>query len=219
MSSSSSPSVRASSLDRPCTCTGASMMFSSALMCGNRLKCWKTMPMSERTERMCFSPAGLRDPSRACSWYSCRPPTVMVPPSGRSRVISTRRIVVLPDPRRADDDVRSPGSTLRSRSRSTTLSPKALCTPRKRTAAAPLAETSVVGSAGTSGAFVGNALLQSADQPGGRQADEQEPGTGEQERLDLPEGVAADGRAAKNSIPGTPRTGPAIGASLKAAMR
>ena len=32
----------------PTTCTGASMMFSSAVMCGNRLKRWKTMPMSRR---------------------------------------------------------------------------------------------------------------------------------------------------------------------------
>ena len=39
---------RASALVSPLTWTGASMTFSSAVMCGKRLKRWKTMPMSRR---------------------------------------------------------------------------------------------------------------------------------------------------------------------------
>jgi hypothetical protein len=37
-------------------------------MWGNRLKCWKTIPMSERTERMCFSLAGLSSLPFFSSW-------------------------------------------------------------------------------------------------------------------------------------------------------
>ena len=44
---------------------GASVMFSSAVMCGNRLKCWNTMPMLERTWRMRFSLAGV---TPSASW-------------------------------------------------------------------------------------------------------------------------------------------------------
>ena len=38
----------ACALDRPFTRIGASITFSSAVMCGNRLNCWKTMPISAR---------------------------------------------------------------------------------------------------------------------------------------------------------------------------
>ena len=36
---------RACALAALLVCTGASITFSSAVMCGNRLKCWNTMPM------------------------------------------------------------------------------------------------------------------------------------------------------------------------------
>ena len=51
----------------PLTCTGASMTFSSAVMCGKRLNRWKTMPMSRRWAAICLS-------VRRCS----------VPPCGRA---------------------------------------------------------------------------------------------------------------------------------------
>ena len=41
-------STRLGARPRPCTRIGASMTFSSAVMCGNRLKRWKTMPISAR---------------------------------------------------------------------------------------------------------------------------------------------------------------------------
>ena len=40
--------LRASSRDTPLTRIGARITFSSAVMCGNRLKCWKTIPISAR---------------------------------------------------------------------------------------------------------------------------------------------------------------------------
>ena len=42
------PPSRQVSLRMPFTCAGASVTFSSAVMCGNRLKRWNTMPMSCR---------------------------------------------------------------------------------------------------------------------------------------------------------------------------
>ncbi len=57
-------------------------------MFGNRLNCWNTIPICLRTSRRSFSVAG----------KSFCPSTVIVPSSGLRSVISSRRIVVLPDP-------------------------------------------------------------------------------------------------------------------------
>src|SRR5680860_1688311 len=94
----------------------------------------------------------------------------------------TRRIVVLPEPLGPMMTTRSPGATSRSSSRSTTLSPNALLMPRMHMAG-------VVGS----GAFVANALLQTADAPGGRDADDEEAHADEQIGLDGTEGPTRDG--------------------------
>lgn len=49
----------ASALARPRTFIGASVQFSSTVMCGKRLNCWKTMPVSCRT-RSTFLPPAVR---------------------------------------------------------------------------------------------------------------------------------------------------------------
>src|SRR5262249_34807186 len=50
--SSAFPRPTACSLGVPSTCTGASVTFSSAVLCGNRLKRWKTIPISVRWRAM-----------------------------------------------------------------------------------------------------------------------------------------------------------------------
>ena len=59
-SRSCSARATASSWDRPRTCTGASTMFSSTVMLGNRLNCWNTMPTRLRTTRRRFSGTATR---------------------------------------------------------------------------------------------------------------------------------------------------------------
>ncbi len=97
-------------------------MFRSTFMLGKRLNCWKTMPMFLRTSRECFSPAGTSLPFRSsCERYS--PATLMVPSSGFTRVISSRRIVVLPEPEGPMRVTCLPGDTSKQRLSSTTLLP------------------------------------------------------------------------------------------------
>ena len=118
MSSSSLARFSASALDMPSTYIGASMQFRSALMCGNRLKCWNTMPILPRTRRRCGSRAGTSSPFR-CSWVSGSPSTQITPPSMRSSVISMRSTVVLPEPEGPMIATFSLGATSRSRLSST----------------------------------------------------------------------------------------------------
>ena len=66
--------TRASALDSPRTCTGPSMQFSIAVMCGNKLKCWKHIPISLRRARRCFSLAGINLPPFSM-WVSGLPST------------------------------------------------------------------------------------------------------------------------------------------------
>jgi hypothetical protein len=81
------PSSSASLRGRRRTCRGASVMFSRIVRCGNRLKDWKTMPVSRRI-----------------SWMSLRssdssvPSTMMRPRSCCSRRLMQRISVDLPDP-------------------------------------------------------------------------------------------------------------------------
>src|SRR5690606_33624712 len=127
-SSSSRARASASSLDRPRTVTGASVMLRSTFMFGKRLNCWKTIPIFLRTSRTCFSGAG----------NNCSPSTVTVPSSGFTRVISRRRMVVLPEP---DGPIRVtclPASTEKSSRSSTVLSPKRLVTFSRRISSRPL---------------------------------------------------------------------------------
>ena len=55
--------VRASVSGMPRTRMGASMMFSSAVKWGNRLKRWKTMPISARWRAMLRSRSSTSFPS------------------------------------------------------------------------------------------------------------------------------------------------------------
>ncbi|MNN54160.1 hypothetical protein D3C81_1689550 [compost metagenome] len=97
MSSNSTPRSRASALPRPSTWTGASMTFCRALMCGNRLKLWNTMPILPRTRRMWLSGARTSWPPRWI-WVRDSPSTSITPLSMVSRVISARSRVDLPEP-------------------------------------------------------------------------------------------------------------------------
>jgi hypothetical protein len=92
--SSSCSAVATASVFAICfTRSGASMTFSSTDMCGHRLKCWNTMPMSGRTVRA----ARLM----AASGLGCAitvPCMVTRPSDGSSSRARQRSSVVLPEP-------------------------------------------------------------------------------------------------------------------------
>src|SRR5699024_4584122 len=93
----SSASFCASALLNPLTLIGATIQFFKIVICGNRLKCWKTMPISLRTWRRCFSLARAILPFFSI-FHKFVPSTIISPEVGSSRVINIRIIVVLPDP-------------------------------------------------------------------------------------------------------------------------
>ena len=85
--SSSSAWLSASSLDLRRSCVGASVMFFSRVMWGNRLKCWNTMPIFWRW-RLMF----------ACLSVMSMPLNRICPSVGTSSRFKHRRKVDLPEP-------------------------------------------------------------------------------------------------------------------------
>src|SRR5438046_1507993 len=108
------------------------MTLRNTFMCGNRLNCWNTIPILVRMCRRCCSLAGT-------SWlplYSCHkgsPSTSMIPAFGRSSVMSSRKIVVFPEPLGPMTASFSPGGTSSSNSFRTFVVPKDLETRSNRT--------------------------------------------------------------------------------------
>ena len=98
MSSSSSARPTASAFESPREWIGASMQLPSAVMCGNRLKFWKTIPILALILRRWAVLAGTSPPSRERILLKGSPSMVMSPSSIVSRVIRTRSTVVFPEP-------------------------------------------------------------------------------------------------------------------------
>ena len=101
----SSPTRRSSSwassiacfFGTPSTCTGASITFSIAVMCANRLKRWDTMPIRVRCFAIERSLSSISSPF--FSRYPIRSPLTSIrPPSIFSRWLTQRMYVVLPEP-------------------------------------------------------------------------------------------------------------------------
>src|SRR2546421_3960857 len=93
--------------------------------CGNRLKCWNTMPTSRRTSSIFLR-----------SLVSSTPSTMMRPCWCSSSRLMQRIIVDLPEPEGPQMTMRSRRSTTRLMSRSTWKSPYHLCTSIISTASA-----------------------------------------------------------------------------------
>ena len=87
---------------------GARVRFSRIVRCGNRLKCWNTMPTSDRTLSMFFR-----------SLVSSVPSTTMRPCWCSSSRLTQRMRVDLPLPDGPQMTIRSPRITVMSMSRST----------------------------------------------------------------------------------------------------
>ena len=87
---------------------GASVQFSRMVRCGNRLKCWNTIPTSERTRSMFLRSEVSRVPS-----------TEITPCWCSSSALMQRISVDLPEPDGPAITIRSPRYTVRSMSRST----------------------------------------------------------------------------------------------------
>src|SRR5690625_2737519 len=102
----------------------------------------------------------------------------MYPPLASSRVMTRRRIVVLPDPEGPIEVTRSPLLTAKLRSLSTTWSPKRFSTSSKRIAGVPL---------GVGSGCVDKALLQSRDEKGGGVGGEEENDTRQRDRFGVAE--------------------------------
>ncbi len=81
---------------------GASVQFSRMVRCGNRLKCWNTMPTSRRISSM-----------RLRSLVSSMPSTMILPFWCSSSRLMQRIMVDLPEPDGPHTTMRSPRMTLR----------------------------------------------------------------------------------------------------------
>ena len=81
---------------------GASVQFSRMVRCGNRLKCWNTMPTSRRISSM-----------RLMSLVSSIPSTTILPFWCSSSRLTQRIMVDLPEPDGPHTTMRSPRMTLR----------------------------------------------------------------------------------------------------------
>ena len=93
---------------RFCTCIGASIRFSSTVMCDHRLKFWNTMPSSERMRSTWRRSAGWRLPSRAPAHLDRLAGDRDAPSSGVSSRLMQRRNVLLPEPLRRGSRSRRP---------------------------------------------------------------------------------------------------------------
>ena len=101
-------SSRASFLGFFSTSTGASVMLSITVMCANRLKDWKTMPICARSAASSLPSCGMRSP-----------PMRMSPLSIVSSRLTVRHSVDLPEPDGPMMITTSPRRTLRETSFST----------------------------------------------------------------------------------------------------
>src|SRR5665647_3374318 len=102
---------------------GASAQFSSTVRCGNRLKCWNTMPTSRRTSSIFLR-----------SLVSSTPSTTILPFWCSSSRLMQRIMVDLPEPDGPHITMRSPPITLRLISRNTWKSPYHLFKPTSSSA-------------------------------------------------------------------------------------
>jgi len=116
----------ASARPRRRTVRSASATLPSAVIWGQRLNCWNTMPMVERSARV--RPAGSRTgrPSGPGAKPSGSPPTSTTPALGASSSAMQRSSVLLPEPEGPIRHVTWPWGTSRSMPRSTSASPKRL---------------------------------------------------------------------------------------------
>ena len=108
----------ASALGTFLTHIGESVQFSRMVRCGNRLKCWNTMPTSRRILSMFLR-----------SLLSSMPSTTICPFWCSSRWLMQRIRVDLPEPEGPQITMRSPRLTVRLISRSTWNSPNHLFMP------------------------------------------------------------------------------------------
>src|SRR5690606_17118493 len=97
---------------------GARVQFCNTVKCGNRLKCWNTMPTSLRMASICFR-----------SEVSSTPSTTILPAWCSSSRLMQRMVVDLPEPDGPQSTMRSPWRTERLMSFSTWNSPYHLFTP------------------------------------------------------------------------------------------
>ena len=98
------------------------MTFCSTVRCGKRLWPWKTIALCAR------SAASSRFPG-FCAKSTLTSPMPTTPASGRSRALSERRTVVLPEPDGPISTVTVPAATSKSTPRSTASSPNDFCSP------------------------------------------------------------------------------------------
>src|ERR1700716_4315604 len=103
------------------TRSGASMRFSRTLMCGHRLKCWNTIPISGRTAR-----AARRSAESGLGEAIVVPRMLTRPALGFSSSARQRSRVVLPEPDGPITQTMSFSATGRLTCRSTSLLPKLL---------------------------------------------------------------------------------------------
>ena len=151
-------------------------MFSSTVMLGNRLNCWKTIPIRVVMARVVFDGNSTRLPFFSVCVRGL-PSTKIKPPVSSSKVMTRRRIVVLPEPLGPMSVTRSPGATVKLRSLRTVVFPNRFSTSLNSIAGVP--EVEVVPGADEVFSVGGKALLHSLDEQGCRVAGGEEDETGQ----------------------------------------
>ena len=127
----------ASSFVRPLTFSCAMVRLRSTVMCGNRLNCWKTIPMRARSLSTSASGSVISSPS-----------TKIFPLVGVSSMLTQRSRVDLPDPDGPITQTTCPCATWKSMPLSTSLAPKYLWRSWTSMAAVGAVGAAVVGRVG-----------------------------------------------------------------------
>src|SRR3954465_9446544 len=126
LASSASASATASAFGRFCTCTGASMTFSSTVRWDQRLKLWNTIATFERMRSTWPRSAGHMRPRRSFFSAITSPAIATSPPSGTSSMLMQRSMVDLPEPDAPRIEMTSPSFALSETPFSTSRFPKLL---------------------------------------------------------------------------------------------
>ncbi|MNG26321.1 hypothetical protein D3C84_1112930 [compost metagenome] len=89
------------------------MMFSSAVMCDHRLKCWNTIDRRERMRCSCFGSAAFSAPSLFATSFNSSLLSRILPACGCSSRLMQRRKVLLPEPLEPMMLITSPAAAFR----------------------------------------------------------------------------------------------------------
>src|SRR5471030_976937 len=102
------------------------MIFSRAVMCDHRLKCWNTIDSRERMRCSCFGSPAFKPPPLLATSFNSSLFSRILPAKGCSSRLMQRRKVLLPEPLEPMMLITSPALAASDTPLSTSFSPKRL---------------------------------------------------------------------------------------------